>query len=140
MESPTKEVDLAERSAPIAKVSTVFIPVSDQNEALEFYAEKLGFEIRTDVAYEENQRWLEVSPQGAETTIALVPPREGHQDPEGIDTNVGFGTDDVAAAHADLREKGVDTGDIISPGDPVPSMFFFRDQDGNKFVIAEESD
>ena len=28
--------------------------------------------------------------------------------------------------------------DIISPGDPVPSMFFFRDQDGNKFVIAEE--
>jgi hypothetical protein len=27
-----------------------------------------------------------------------------------------------------------------APGDPVPSMFFFRDQDGNKFVIAEESD
>jgi hypothetical protein len=26
-----------------------------------------------------------------------------------------------------------------APGDPVPSMFFFRDQDGNKFVIAEES-
>jgi catechol 2,3-dioxygenase-like lactoylglutathione lyase family enzyme len=132
-------MDLAE-NAPIAKVSTVFVPVSDQNEALKFYTEKLGFEIRTDAAYEENQRWLEVAPPGAETTIALVPPREGHQDPEGIDTNVGFGTDDVAAAHADLAEKGVDTDDIISPGDPVPSMFFFRDQDGNKFVIAEEGD
>ena len=58
---------------------------------------------------------------------------------EGIDTSVGFGTDDVAATHADLREKGVNTDDIISPGDPVPSMFFFRDQDGNKFVIAEEA-
>jgi lactoylglutathione lyase len=118
----------------------VFVPVSNQDEALKFYTEKLGFEIRTDAAYEENQRWLEVSPPGAETTIALVPPREGHQDPEGIDTNVGFGTDDVAAAHADLSEKGVHTDDIISPGNAVPSMFFFRDEDGNKFVIAEESD
>jgi lactoylglutathione lyase len=140
VERPTKEVDLAESNPPIAKVSTVFVPVSDQNEALKFYTEKLGFEVRTDAPYEENQRWLEVSPPGAETTIALVPPREGHQDPEGIDTNVGFGTDDVAAAHADLSERGVDTDDIISPGDPVPSMFFFRDQDGNKFVIAEGSD
>jgi lactoylglutathione lyase len=140
VEPPTKEEKLAESHAPIAKVSTVFVPVVDQDRALEFYTEKLGFQIRTDVAYEKDQRWLEVSPPGAETTIALVPPREGHQDPEGIDTNVGFGTDDVAAAHAELSGKGVDTDDIISPGDPVPSMFFFRDQDGNKFVIAEESD
>ncbi len=131
---------MADSFAPIAKVSTVFVPVSDQDEALKFYTEKLGFEIRTDVVYEANQRWLEVSPPGAETTIALVPPREGHQDPVGIDANVGFGTDDVAAAHTGLSEKGVDADDIISPGDPVPSMFFFRDQDGNKFVIAEESD
>ena len=138
--APTKEAKIAENDPPIAKVSTVFVPVSDQNEALKFYTDKLGFEVRTDVAYEENQRWLEVSPPGAETTVALVPPREGHQDPEGIDTNVGFGTDDVAAAHADLGKKGVDTDDIISPGDPVPSMFFFRDQDGNRFVIAEEND
>jgi catechol 2,3-dioxygenase-like lactoylglutathione lyase family enzyme len=66
---------LAESNPPIAKVSTVFVPVSNQDEALKFYTEKLGFEIRTDAAYEENQRWLEVSPPGAETTIALVPPQ-----------------------------------------------------------------
>ena len=120
----------------ITQVGTVIVPVSDQDRALEFYVEKLGFEKRTDVPYGEGERWVEVAPTGAATTIAIVPPREG--DPTGIETRVGFTTEDADADHANLRARGVDADEaVMRMGDPVPPMFFFRDPDGNTFFIIE---
>ncbi len=122
----------------ITQVGTVIVPVTDQDRALEFYVEKLGFEKRTDTPYGEGERWLEVAPTGAATTIALVPPREGES--AGIQTRVGFTTEDIDADHADLRARGVDVDEeVMRMGDPVPPMFFFRDQDGNGFLIVEQS-
>ena len=120
----------------ITRVGTVILPVSDQDRALEFYLDKLGFEKRTDVPYGDGERWIDVAPAGAATTIALVPPREG--DPTGIETRVAFTTDDIDADHADLRSRGVDVDEaVLRMGDPVPPMFFYRDQDGNRFVIIQ---
>jgi catechol 2,3-dioxygenase-like lactoylglutathione lyase family enzyme len=120
----------------ISQIGTVIVPVSDQDRALEFYLDKLGFEKRADIPYGHGDRWVEVAPQGAETTIALIPPREG--EPTGIETRVGYTTDDVDADHADLRARGVDVDDeVMRMGDPVPPMFFFRDQDGNRFLIVQ---
>ena len=48
-------------------------PSSDQDAALEFYVGTLGFEKRLDGEFGDGQRWIEVAPPGAETTIALVP-------------------------------------------------------------------
>ena len=121
----------------ITQVGTVIVPVTDQDRALEFYVEKLGFEKRTDSAYGEGQRWLEVAPAGAATTIALVPPREG--DSAGIETHVGLTTKDIDADHADLRARGVDADEeVMRMGDPVPPMFFFRDQDSNTYLVVEQ--
>ena len=61
----------------ITQVGTVFVPVADQDRALNFYVDKLGFEKRADFAYGEGSRWIEVAPPGAANTIALVPPSEG---------------------------------------------------------------
>jgi catechol 2,3-dioxygenase-like lactoylglutathione lyase family enzyme len=120
----------------ITHVGTVIVPVSDQDRALEFFQGKLGFEKRVDTPYGESDRWVEVAPPGAATTVALVPPREG--DPVGIETRVGFTTDDVDADHAELRARGVEADEaVMRMGDPVPPMFFFRDQDGNRFLILE---
>jgi catechol 2,3-dioxygenase-like lactoylglutathione lyase family enzyme len=120
----------------ITQVGTVIVPVSDQDRALEFYVEKLGFEKRMDVPYGEGDRWIEVAPPGAATTVALVPPREGES--TGIETRVGFTTEDIDADHADLRARGVDADDEVARmGDPVPPMFFFQDPDGNRFLIVE---
>jgi len=120
----------------ITQVGTVIVPVSDQDRALEFYVEKLGFEKRTDAPFGEGERWVDVAPPGAATTIALVPPREG--DPTGIETRVGFTTEDADADHADLRARGVDVDEaVMRMGDPVPPMFFFRDPDGNRFLVIE---
>ncbi len=57
----------------ITRLGTVIVPVSDQDSALEFFVETLGFETRIDGEFAEGQRWLEVAPPGADTTIALVP-------------------------------------------------------------------
>jgi catechol 2,3-dioxygenase-like lactoylglutathione lyase family enzyme len=119
----------------ITKVGTVMVPVSDQDRAIEFFVEKLGFELRGDTAYGEGDRWVEVAPPGSATPIALVLPREG--EPVGIMTRIGFDTDDVDADHATLRSRGVDVDDVLREGDPVPPMFFFRDPDGNHFMLAE---
>jgi catechol 2,3-dioxygenase-like lactoylglutathione lyase family enzyme len=119
----------------ITKVGTVMVPVSDQDRAIEFFVEKLGFELRGDTAYGEGDRWVEVAPPGSATPIALVLPREG--EPVGIMTRIGFDTEDVDADHATLRSRGVDVDDVLREGDPVPPMFFFRDPDGNHFMLAE---
>ncbi len=122
----------------VTQVGTVIVPVSDQDRAIEFYLEKLGFEKRADIPFGHGDRWVEVAPPGAATTLAIVRPRPGEA--TGIETHVGFTTTDIESDHADLLARGVDADDaVMRMGDPVPPMFFFRDQDGNTFMIVERS-
>jgi catechol 2,3-dioxygenase-like lactoylglutathione lyase family enzyme len=124
-------------STRITQVGTVIVPVSDQDRALDFYLGTLGFEKRLDVPYGGGERWVEVGPVGGATTIALTPPQEG--EPTGIDTRVGFTTEDIDADHASLKARGVDADEeVMRMGDPVPPMFFFRDPDGNRFLIVQQ--
>jgi hypothetical protein len=68
-----------------------------------------------------------------------VEPRPG--DSVGIEIPVGLNSTDVEADHADLKAKGVDVDDEVSRmGDPVPPMFWFRDQDGNTLMVVERTD
>lgn len=123
-------------STRITHVGTVIVPVSDQDQALEFYLDKLGFEKRADIPFGRGERWVEVAPPGGATTLALMPPREG--EPVGVDTRVAFTTKDIDADHADLLARGVDADEaVMRMGAPVPPMFFFRDADGNRFFIVE---
>jgi catechol 2,3-dioxygenase-like lactoylglutathione lyase family enzyme len=123
-------------STRIKQVANVMVPVSDQDRAIEFYTEKLGFEKRSDMPFGDGNRWVEVGPPGAATVIALVQPRPS--DPVGIDVHVAFQSEDLEADHADLRERGVDVdAEIMRMGDPVPPMFWFRDQDSNTFLMVE---
>jgi catechol 2,3-dioxygenase-like lactoylglutathione lyase family enzyme len=118
----------------ITGVRTVAVPVADQDRALAFYVEKLGFETRMDAPYGEGQRWIEVAPKDSATTIALAPSSEGY--PAGIDTGVRLTTEDAVADHAELLARGVDADVAVIPY-PVP-MFSFRDPDGNRLVLVEQ--
>ena len=121
-------------SAPIDDVRTVGVPVTDQDRALAFYVETLGFETRLDAPYAEGKRWIEVAPAGAATTIALVPAHEGV--PAGVETGIRLQTSDADAVNANLRARGVDADEVLRwPG--APPMFAFRDQDGNGLEIVE---
>ena len=124
-----------ETKTRISQVGTVMIPVSDQDRAIEFYVGVLGFELRGDTPYGDGDRWVEVAPPGADTTIALVPPREG--EPTGIQSRVGLTSDDIDADYEALKGRGVDCDEVMRMGDPVPPMFFFRDQDGNNLLAVQ---
>lgn len=117
----------------ITDIRTVGVPVTDQDRALEFYVGKLGLETRIDAPYGEGERWVEVAPAGAATSIALVRAVEGQA--TGVDTQVRLTTEDAQADHATLRAAGVDVDAEVIPY-PVP-MFIFRDPDGNRLIIVE---
>jgi predicted enzyme related to lactoylglutathione lyase len=134
-----KEEVVSKTKTRINKVGTVVIPVSDQDRAIEFYVDTLGFEKRVDVPFGDGYRWVEVAPADAVTTIAVVPPPPGR--PTGnTQTGIALNTDDVDADHADLKERGVDVDPEVSRmGDPVPPMFWFRDPEGNTLMVVQES-
>ena len=124
----------------------MFVPVSDQDAALEFYVNTLGFEQRVDFAYADGERWVEVAPPGAVTQITLAQARAGR--PAGVETGIALSSPDVEAAHEGLKAAGVEVGEILREGDTpitwagavqagIPSMFVFSDPDGNSFLIVQ---
>jgi catechol 2,3-dioxygenase-like lactoylglutathione lyase family enzyme len=120
----------------ITQVGTIIVPVSDQDAAIAFYTEKLGFEKRSDTPFGNGDRWVEVGPAGHTTTIALMPPQEGEE--VGIATRVAFSTTDIEADHADLQARGVDVdAEVMRMGGPVPPMFWFRDLDKNSYLLVQ---
>jgi catechol 2,3-dioxygenase-like lactoylglutathione lyase family enzyme len=121
----------------ITRMGVAMVPVSDQDRAIEFYTEKLGFEKRADTPYGNGDRWVEVAPSGGTTRVALVPATESN--PVGSGGTIAFATTDVEADHATLRDHGVEVDEqIMRMGDPVPPMFFFSDQDGNRLLIVQD--
>ena len=124
-------------STVVSRVANVMVPVADQDEALRFYTERLGLELRVDAPFGDGERWIEVAPAGAETSIALTPPgpngTTGNQQ-----TGITLATDDIDAYHAQLRKKGVDVDPEISRyGNGVPPMFWFRDPERNVLLVVE---
>ena len=126
-----------EISSRITGVYTIGVPVTNQDRALEFYVDTLGFETRLDIPLEQfGGRWIEVAPPGAPVTIALVPERDGV--PSGVETGIRLTTPDADAVHADLQNRGVDVGEMLRWPE-APAMFAVRDQDGNGLEIVEQT-
>ena len=135
-------------SRRISQVQLVVIPVSDQERSLAFY-EALGFERRNDIPWGDGYRWVEVYPSGGRTGLALVPPGPGES--TGVRTGIILNTDDIDAAHLELRSLGVDVDSevarvgaparirigAVETAGPVPPMFYFRDPDGNSLLMVQ---
>jgi predicted enzyme related to lactoylglutathione lyase len=128
------------QNTKVEKVATCIIPVGDVDRAIGFYVDKLGLEKRIDVPFGGQYRWVEVAPAGAETTVALAPPREG--DPSGgRETGISFYTQDIDGYHAQLKASGVDVDDQVSRmGGPVPPMFWLRDPEQNTLMVVGDAD
>jgi catechol 2,3-dioxygenase-like lactoylglutathione lyase family enzyme len=118
----------------ITRIGTVIVPVSDQERALTFYVETLGFEKRLDAPFGPGGRWIEVAPPGAATTIALVQVA----DPDSAAIVVSLATEDAENDHTALLAQGVDAdAEVLRMGDMVPPMFTFRDPDGNQLRMVQ---
>lgn len=119
----------------ISEIRTVGVPVTDQDRAVAFYTETLGFEVLMDAPLPQlGGRWIVVAPAGSSASIALVPASDGS--PAGVDTGIRMGSPDAKAAHQHFLDAGVDTDELLEwPG--IPPMFSLRDQDGNRLYISE---
>ena len=129
---------MSEQQTPttVSNIGVAMFAVADQDAALAFYTEKLGYEVRSDTRFGENgeMRWLEVAPPGSNARLALNPPMGGQ--PGG--GSIGVETPDVMAGHRRLSAIGgidLDPEPMSAPGAPL--LFMMRDPDGNNIAVVE---
>jgi catechol 2,3-dioxygenase-like lactoylglutathione lyase family enzyme len=121
----------------VSNIGVVMFTVSDVDAAIAFYTTKLGFELRGDTRFGENNemRWVEVAPPGSTARLALNPPMRNTPGGGGI----GVETPDVLAEHARLTAIGgvdLDPEPMRTPGAPL--LFMLRDPDGNHVAVVEQ--
>ena len=118
----------------IKMIKFLGIPVKDQDRALVFYTEILGFTIRTDAPFNEKQRWIELALPGAQTGITLFTP-DGHEDRIGTFINTSWAVDDIDKTYKELLAKGVK---FDGPPEKQPWGSFLRmmDSEGNSIVLS----
>ena len=115
----------------------VLVPVADQDKAIAFYTQMLGFTVTADAPFGEGDRWVEVTPPGGGAAIAVTPPQGEYQ--PGRMTGISLGSADPRADHAELAGKGVDVDAETWGGDgTVPLGFFLRDQDKNQLMMVQD--
>ncbi len=134
----------------ISGLSYVNVWVHDQDEALAFYTEKLGFELREDVTVAElgNFRWLTVGIPGQEVALTLMPvPGPPVFDEEtqaalqklvakGAAGGLFFWVDDIRKTYEDLKSNGVEfTQEPVEQ--PYGVDAGFRDISGNHFRMMQ---
>jgi len=112
------------------------IPVKNQDVALKFYTEKLGFKVVTDQPFTDGQRWIELLIPGADSGLALYTPL-GHEDRIGTFQSISFWCDDVFATAKILKSKGVAFAQEPKTEEWGTSAIF-KDSDGNQFVLGSK--
>jgi catechol 2,3-dioxygenase-like lactoylglutathione lyase family enzyme len=133
------------------RISTAQLWVHDQDEALAFYTEKLGMELRADVSFPEmgDFRWLTVGPPGQEDfSIVLMaipgPPMLNDETAEQIRDLVGKGfagtvfltTDDCRASYEELKARGVEFSEQPEER-PYGIDSGFHDPSGNSLRLTQ---
>jgi lactoylglutathione lyase len=126
----------------INTIGGIIIMVSDQAQAVKFYTEKIGFDIRLNVPF-YGGKWIEVAPKDSESTLSIMEPNSQMMSPEelelakktiGRNTGVWFFSSDIQSTYEELKSKGVDItkpekqewGGILS---------LVNDLDGNVFTL-----
>lgn len=120
----------------VSSISTAMFAVADQDAAVAFYTEKLGWELRSDTKFGEGDqagRWVEVAPPGSVAVLALNPPMGG--EPGG--GAIGVEASDVDAERERLSGGGVQVGEPMGGEGPVPRMFAVTDPDGNSIWVVQ---
>jgi len=115
------------------KLELVAVPVSDVDRAKAFYTDKVGFNDDYDHRVDDNIRFVQLTPPGSACSIAigtgLVDTAPGSL--KGLQLVVP----DIEAAHAHLRERGVEVSDVQDF--PWGRFVFFADPDGNGWAVQQ---
>ena len=127
-------------------VSTMFIPVNDPDEALTFYRDALGLEVRMDVS-SDGYRWVTVGAEGQDLGIVLFQPHGGRSQSEGdallslvtkgsLQAAI-FKTDDLDTTFEKVRASGAEVLQEPASQPWGARDCAFRDPSGNLVRIAQ---
>lgn len=120
----------------ITNVDLISIPVTNQKKAKDFYKNKLGFKVIADSQFDDERRWIQLSPsENSETTISLVTWIEEMK--PGTLHGLVLATSNIKDTHDYLVDNNVD----VSPIDETPwgKFIYLKDPDGNGWMIQEKN-
>jgi predicted enzyme related to lactoylglutathione lyase len=119
------------------KLELVPVPVTDIDRAIRFYDEQAGFVLDVDHVPAEGVRFVQFTPAGSACSIVLSHgvPALDRMAPGSVH-GLHLVVDDIEAARAELRGRGVDVAEIVDVGGGV-RFAEFADPDGNTLLLQE---
>ena len=120
-------------SGMIKHIGTVGVYVEDQERALRFWTEQIGFEERRKIPMGNGMFWLEVAPKGAQSALVLYPKKLMTNWNE-LKPSIVLQCDDIDAMYAHLKENDVVIAKELEQM-PWGKFASFLDADGNEFGI-----
>jgi catechol 2,3-dioxygenase-like lactoylglutathione lyase family enzyme len=118
----------------VTQIQLFSVPVSDPERARDFYVDTLGFTLVADTMMGEQQRWIQVVPPGAQTSITLVTWFESM--PAGSLRGLVLETDDLEGDVHRLTDAGIAFGSGIEDA-PWGRYAQFGDPDGNGLILQQ---
>jgi catechol 2,3-dioxygenase-like lactoylglutathione lyase family enzyme len=115
------------------RLELVQVPVADIDRAKHFYTEKLGFTADNDARVSDELRFVQLTPPGSRCSIALT--SGVHRMAPGSMEGLQLVVDDADAARDQLRQQGVEAGEVEEF--PWGRFVFFHDPDGNAWALQE---
>ena len=123
----------------INKIGKITIYVQDQEQAKDFWVNKLGFVVKGEFPMGPRATWLEVGPSEDEFTTLVIYDKAlmEKQNPSAVaHPSILFSTSDVESAYEKMKQNGVEVDDLLKM--PFGTMFNFKDQDGNTYLLRED--
>lgn len=123
----------------INKIGKITVYVNDQEQAKDFWLNKMDFVLKFEQQIGPNAAWIEVGPSEDEfTTLVLYSKSMMEiQNPAKVShPNILFSTTDIESAYAKMKQNGVEVGEMQKM--PFGTMFTFKDQDGNEYILRED--
>lgn len=124
----------------INKIGKITLYVNNQEEAKEFWTNKMGFVVKLEQPMGPNMKWLEVGPSAEEFTSFVLYEKQlmKSQNPEAnvSHPNIILSTSDIQSTYDEMKAKGIKVEELMIM--PYGKMFVFKDQDNNDYLVRED--
>ena len=123
----------------INKIGKITLYVNNQQEAKSFWLNKIGFVLKFEQQMGPNMSWIEVGPSEDEFTTLVLYSKAAmeQQKPSAVaHPSILFSTTNIEAAYEKMKQNGVEVEELLKM--PFGTMFTFKDQDGNSYILRED--